>query len=101
MEMDAFQFCHIKQCAVELDSSTIDSTKSIDLDFTRMGFTEDLLILLKEILFDSKTNSLFMCVPTSTASLVMKTATLEPSDRIAPTQPSEPSKRHPWSQSIT
>ena len=53
-KMDAFQFCHIKQCAVELDNWTIGSTESTDLDFTRMGFTEDLQILPKEILFDPK-----------------------------------------------
>ena len=54
MKMDVFQFCPIKQCAIELDNLTIDSTKSTDLDFTRMEFTKDLLILPKEISFNLK-----------------------------------------------
>ena len=54
LKMDAFQFCPLKQCAVEIDNSTIDSTESTDLDFARCGFTEDLLILPKEISLDPK-----------------------------------------------
>ena len=63
MKMDAFQFCHIKQCAVELDSLTIDSTKSTDLDFTKIEFSEDLLILPNEILFNPKNQfTLHVCL---------------------------------------
>ena len=54
MKMDGFQFCPVKQCAVEVDNSTIGSTESTDLDFARCGFSEDLLILPKEISFDPK-----------------------------------------------
>ena len=97
MKMDVFQFCHVKQCAVELDSSTIDSTKSTDLDFTRMGFSEDLLILPKETSFDLKNQFTLHVCPDVMVSLVMTTATPEPSDQITPMQPSEPSKQHPRS----
>ena len=52
--MDSFQYCQIKRCAVELDNSTIDSTESTDRDFIRMGFSEDLLSIPKDISFDPK-----------------------------------------------
>ena len=54
MKMDSFQYCPLKRCAVELDNSTIDSTESTDLEFTRMGFSEDLLTIPKDISFDPR-----------------------------------------------
>ena len=39
---------------MEVDNSTIGSTESTDLVFARCGFSEDLLILPKEISFDPK-----------------------------------------------
>ena len=52
IKMEAFQFCPIKDCAIELDNSTIDSNKSFDVEFARCGFTEDVLIFPKEIALD-------------------------------------------------
>ena len=54
MKMDLFQYCPLKRCAVELDNSTIGSTESTDRDFIRMGFSEDVLCLPKEISFNPK-----------------------------------------------
>ena len=54
MRMDGFQYCPLKKRVVELDNSTIDSTKTTDLDFTRTGFSEDLLTISKDILFEPK-----------------------------------------------
>ena len=51
MRIDMFQYCPLKKRVVELDNSTINSTKSSDLDFTRMGFSEDLLTIPKDISF--------------------------------------------------
>ena len=39
---------------MELDTSTIDSTKTNDLDFRRMGFSKDVLQILDDISFDPR-----------------------------------------------
>ena len=54
MRMDGFQYCPVKKRVVELDNSTIDLTETTNLDFTRMGFSEDLLTIPKDILFKPK-----------------------------------------------
>ena len=54
MRMDGFQYCPLKKRVVELDNSTIDSTETTNLDFTRMEFSEDLLTIPKDILFKPK-----------------------------------------------
>ena len=54
MRMDGFQYCPAKKRVVELDNSTIDLTKTTDLDFRRMGFSEDLLKIPDDILFDPR-----------------------------------------------
>ena len=51
MRMDGFQYCPAKKRVVELDNSTIDLTETTYLDFTRMGFSEDLLTIPKDISF--------------------------------------------------
>ena len=52
MRMDEFQYCSDKKRVVEIDTSTIDSTETTDLDFRRMGFTEDVLKIPEDILID-------------------------------------------------
>ena len=54
MRMDGFQYCPVKKRVVELDNSTIDSTKTTYLDFRRMGFSEDLLKIPDDISFNPR-----------------------------------------------
>ena len=43
-----------KKRVVELDTSTIDSTETTDLDFRKMGFSEDVLDIPDDILIDPR-----------------------------------------------
>ena len=52
--MDEFQYCPDKKRVVEIDTSTIDSTKTTDLDSRRMGFTVDVLKIPDDILIDPR-----------------------------------------------
>ena len=52
--MDEFQYCPDKKYVVEIDTSTIDSTETTDLDFRRMGFTEDVLKIPDDMLIDPR-----------------------------------------------
>ena len=50
--MEAFQYCPVKYCAVEIDASTIASDDSFDYDFAKCRFTGDLIEIPCEIEFD-------------------------------------------------
>ena len=54
IKVDAYQFYPVKNCAMELDNSTIDSNKNVDHEFTRCGFTDDVLVIPPEIALDLK-----------------------------------------------
>ena len=47
--MEAFQYCPLKNCAVERDSSTIASDDSFDYNFAKWGLTDDLIKVPHEI----------------------------------------------------
>ena len=50
--MEAFQYCPIKNCAIERDNTTIASDKSFDREFAKCGFTDDVIEIPTEIEFD-------------------------------------------------
>ena len=50
--MEALQYCLVKYCAVEIDTSTIASKDSVDCDFAKCGFTNDQIEIPHEIEFD-------------------------------------------------
>ena len=54
MRMEQFQYCPDTKLVVEIDTSTIDSTETTDLDFRRMGFTDDVLKIPDEIVIDPR-----------------------------------------------
>ena len=54
MRMDEFQYCPDKKRVMEIDTSTIDSTETTDLNFRRMGFTDDVLKIPEDILIDPR-----------------------------------------------
>ena len=43
--MDQYQYCPNKCCAVEIDNSSIESDDSVDREFARCGFTDDVLTI--------------------------------------------------------
>ena len=49
---NGYQYCPSKNCAVEIDNSTIDSDKSVDREFAKCGFTDNVLVILAEVEFD-------------------------------------------------
>ena len=51
-KMDGYQYCLRKNCAVEIDNSTIDSDKSVEREFAKCGFTDDVLVIPDELEFD-------------------------------------------------
>ena len=52
LRMDCYQYCPIKNCAVEINNSSIESDASIDREFAKCGFTDDMLVMPNEIEFD-------------------------------------------------
>ena len=50
--MEAFQYCPMKCCAVEVDASTIASDNSFDRDFSKCGFTDNQIEIPHKIKFD-------------------------------------------------
>ena len=52
LKMNYYQYCPRKNCAVEIDNSIIDSDKSIDREFAKCGFTNDVLVIPDEVEFD-------------------------------------------------
>ena len=52
VKMNGYQYCPRKNCAIEIDNSTIDSDNSVDREFAKCGFTEDVLVIPKEVEFD-------------------------------------------------
>ena len=52
VKMNGYQYCPRKKCAIEIDNSTIDSDKSVDREFAKCGFTEDVLVIPKEVEFN-------------------------------------------------
>ena len=50
--METFQYCPLKNCAIERDASTIVSDASFDRDFAKCGFTNDLIEIPHKIEFD-------------------------------------------------
>ena len=47
--MEAFQYCPVRNCAIERDNSTIASDKSFYREFVKCGFTDDLIEISSEI----------------------------------------------------
>ena len=54
VKMDGYQYCPRKNCAIELDNSTIDSNESVDRKFARCGFTDNVLVIPPEVALDLK-----------------------------------------------
>ena len=52
LKMDCYQYYPIKNCAVEIDNSSIDSDESVDREFAKCGFTDDMLVLPDEVELD-------------------------------------------------
>ena len=52
VKMNGYQYCPRKNCAIEIDNSTIDSDESVDREFAKCGFTEDVLVIPPEVDFD-------------------------------------------------
>ena len=50
--MDGYQYCPKKNCAVEIDNSTLDSDESVDLEFAKCGFTDNVLVIPVEVEFN-------------------------------------------------
>ena len=50
--MDYYQYCPIKNYAVEIDNFSIDPDKSIDRDFAKCGFMGDMLVIPDEVELD-------------------------------------------------
>ena len=52
LKMDCYQYYPIKNCAVEIDNSSIDLDESVDREFAKCGFTDDMLVLPDEVELD-------------------------------------------------
>ena len=52
MEQEPFQYCPVKNCAIEKDTSTIASDESFDREFAKCGFTNDLIEITDEVEFN-------------------------------------------------
>ena len=50
--MEPFQYCPVKNCAIERETSTIASDESFDREFAKCGFTDDMIEILDEVEFD-------------------------------------------------
>ena len=50
--MDCYQYCPIKNCAVKIDNSSLESDASITREFFKAGFTDDMLVRPDEVEFD-------------------------------------------------
>ena len=51
-KMEAFKYCPRKNCVIEIDNSTIVSDESFDREFTKCGFTEDVIEIQEKIEFN-------------------------------------------------
>lgn len=47
--MEAFQYCPLENCTIDKDALTIASDDSFDCDFTKCGFTNDLIEISHKI----------------------------------------------------
>ena len=52
VKINGYQYCPRKNCAVEIDNSTIDLDESVDREFAKCGFTDDVLVIPEEVEFD-------------------------------------------------
>ena len=52
LKIDCYQYGLIKNCAVEIDNLSIDSDESVNREFAKCGFTDDMLVLPDEIELD-------------------------------------------------
>ena len=52
LRIDCYQYCPIKNCAIEIDNSSIELDASIDREFAKCGFTDDILVRTDEVEFD-------------------------------------------------
>ena len=43
LKMDQYQYCPVTCCAIEIDTSSIESSDSLDEEFIRCGFTDDVI----------------------------------------------------------
>ena len=60
--IEAFQYCSLKNCAIEKDNLAIVSDESFDREFAKCGFTDDVIEIPTEIEFDLKHQvSLHVC----------------------------------------
>ena len=51
-KMDQYQYCPLKCCGVEIDNSSIESNDSVDKEFARCGFTDNVLAISDEVHLD-------------------------------------------------
>ena len=49
LKMDQYQYCPLTGRAVELDNSSIESNDSVDEEFARCGFSDDVIEIPDEI----------------------------------------------------
>ena len=101
LKMDCYQYCPRKNCAVEIDNSTIDSDESVDREFAKCGFTDDVLVIPVEVEFDLPHQFTFTSALTSTVSSEMKMETPALSNRTCLMPPLPPPKRRPPTPSST
>lgn len=90
-KMDYYQYCPIKCCAVEIDNSSIDSDKSVDREFARRGFTNDVLVKSSST---CRTSSQFTFAPISLVFSKMRMKTLLTLNQTCP-PPLPPPKQLP------
>ena len=50
--LEPFQYCPIRRCTIERDTSTIASDKSFDWEFSKCGLTNDMIEIPTVIEFD-------------------------------------------------
>ena len=51
-KMDQYQYCPLKCCVVEIDNSSIESNDSVDKEFARCGFTDNVLAIPDKVHLD-------------------------------------------------
>ena len=51
-KMDLYQYCPLKCCAVEIDNSSIESNDSVDKEFARCGFNDDVMAIPDKVHLD-------------------------------------------------
>ena len=52
LKMNCYQYCPIKNCVVEIDNSSIYLDESVDREFAKCEFTDDVLVIPDEVHLD-------------------------------------------------